>query len=299
MKKLLFIYNPNAGKGKALEQIDNIVKVFEEAGYETDKYETKAPLDGKAKAEECGEKYDRIVCLGGDGTLSEISSGVMNLEKKPLIGYIPAGSTNDTAANLGLSKDFLEDAKTAVTGTPMKIDMGLFNDKSFVYVASFGDLAAVSAFTPRKLKKSLGHAAYLIEGAKTFFKMKVPEITIEYDGDKVIKGKYYLGMITNSKQVGGFAGITGPTVELDDGLHEVMLLKNTKVPHKLIKQVYDAAVKKEDISDNVCIKFKASEIKITSEEDLQWVIDGEDAGKHKVATIKNILRALDVVVKNS
>lgn len=82
--------------------------------------------------------YDLVVCSGGDGTLDEVVTGMMQCKAKVPLGYIPAGSTNDFASSLGIPKDMEKAAEAAVIGKPFPCDVGLFNGDYFVYVAAFG-----------------------------------------------------------------------------------------------------------------------------------------------------------------
>jgi len=312
MKKLLFVYNPHAGKGVIHKHLSAILSIFEEAGYESVCHETTGPLDGKNTVAEEGSAYDLIVCFGGDGTLNEIVSGAMQLSKRPPIGFIPAGSTNDTAKNFALPHDFEEAARIAVTGRPMKTDIGSLGDMYFVYVAAFGDLSSVAAFTPQELKKKYGHAAYLMEGIKILPKMRYYPLQVVCEDGKEIEGEYFLGMVTNSFQVGGFSGITGKNVDLQDGLFEVLMLAKPRDIRDFEKQVEAVLIRKEDHSVDVTYgkipdgendyyevvtKFRTAQLTIQSTEDVQWVIDGEDAGRHREISLKNHRQAIEIMVK--
>ena len=312
MKRLLFVFNPNAGKGIIKQHLDRLMMIFKDAGFETTAYRTKAPLDGMRFVAEHGEEYDRIVCFGGDGTLNEIVTGVMKLKKRPTIGFIPAGSTNDTAKNFHLPTDVEQAAIIAVSGRPFKIDIGSLGDYYFVYVASFGDLPAVSALTPQEEKRRFGHAAYVIEGMKVLPKMATPHVKITYDDGESLEGEFYLGMIANSYQVGGFYGITGQSVDLQDGKFEVMLLAKPRNILDLEKQVEHVLIRKDDESVDVTYgripegedgyevvtKFKAEKISFYSEEELQWVVDGENAGRHNEISLNNHRQAVEIMVSD-
>ena len=139
MGQTLFVYNPNAGKGKIAAHLDEVVGILEKDGSSIEVYRTKAPLDGKNYVASNIERFDKVVCSGGDGTLSEIVSAVMEVspEKRVPIGFIPTGSTNDTGKSYGLPPDIKEAAKIAATGKPFSTDIGKMNDVYFTYVASF------------------------------------------------------------------------------------------------------------------------------------------------------------------
>ena len=207
-KKLLFVFNPKSGKGLIKNHLVDIVDIMVKAGYEVTIYTTQAQGDAIQKIENEAKYYDRIVCSGGDGTLDEVITGLNRSQVKVPIGYIPAGSTNDFANSLKIPKDMVKAAEIAVGGTPFLCDMGYFNGDTFVYVAAFGLFTDVSYQTNQSLKNSIGHAAYVLEGAKRLSHIPSYKIKITHDGE-VIEGEFMIGMVTNSKSVAGFKGITG------------------------------------------------------------------------------------------
>ena len=123
MKKLLFVFNPNSGKGLIKNHLMKIVQVLSEADYEVVVYPTKCAGDGYEKVLKVGKKYDVVVCSGGDGTLNEVVGAILKLEKKPKVGYIPSGSTNDFAASLNISKNMVKAAKSIAEGNVYPVDI--------------------------------------------------------------------------------------------------------------------------------------------------------------------------------
>ena len=104
-KKMLFIYNPKAGKGQIKNNLCDIIDVFVKAGNEVTVYPTQYAGDAVRMAAEKSKKYDCVVCSGGDGTLDEVVTGIMKSNKLVPVGYIPAGSTNDFANSLGIPRN--------------------------------------------------------------------------------------------------------------------------------------------------------------------------------------------------
>ena len=82
MKKALFIYNPNAGKGLLKPKLSDIIDIIVKAGYEVVVYPTQKYKDAYYKVKTFTEEYDRVICSGGDGTLDEVVTGMMKREKK-------------------------------------------------------------------------------------------------------------------------------------------------------------------------------------------------------------------------
>ena len=143
-KKLLFVFNPFSGKAQIKNQLLDIVDVMVKADYEVTIYPTQARGDAIHKIETEAGDYDLVVCSGGDGTLDEVVTGMMHREKKVPLGYIAAGSTNDFATSLGIPKNMVKAAETAVAGRVFPCDIGAFNGDFFVYVAAFGLFTEVS-----------------------------------------------------------------------------------------------------------------------------------------------------------
>ena len=207
MKKMLFIYNPNSGMGLLKPKLSDVLDIFVKGGYEVTVYPTQKYHDAVRKMGEYEEQYDLVACSGGDGTLDEVVTGMMKREKKVPIGYIPAGTTNDFASSLHISKNMLEAADTVVNGVPFACDVGEFNEDYFVYIAAFGLFTDVSYETKQSMKNVLGHLAYILEGTKRIFNIPSYRIKVTHDGE-TIEDEFIYGMVTNSRSVGGFKGIT-------------------------------------------------------------------------------------------
>ena len=297
MKKILFVYNAKSGKGQIGKYLSEIVDIFTKAGYMTVVYPTQKRDDAKEIISKIGYNFDRIVCSGGDGTLNEAISGLMHSdwykEKRVPLGYIPAGSTNDFATSIQLPKNMVSAAKIAVNGRIKKIDMGEFNEKNFVYVACFGAFSEISYSTSQEIKNILGHQAYILEAVKRF----VPNITTTYKlkmhvNGKKLEGEFIYGMISNSNSVGGFKGLAGKDIGLDDGLYEVTLVKPPKTAFDLQEIVAALLMNKKS---RLVYKFKTSKLDVFSEERIDWVVDGEFAGSVNRARIVNRHKAVSVV----
>ncbi len=290
---MLFIYNPRAGKAQIRSNLLDIIDIFVKAGYEVTVRPTQAQGDAISATRDKKAKYDIVACSGGDGTLDEVVTGMMQCEKKVPIGYVPAGSTNDFAISLGIPKNMIAAANTIIDGETFSCDVGKFNDDIFVYIAGFGLFTEVSYGTDQQVKNVLGHMAYLLEGVKSFSQMKSYKMKVEADGE-VIEDEFIFGMISNSLSVGGFKSITGNNVELDDGYFEVTLIKRPMNPIELNRVM--AALVDRDIDAECMYSFKAKEVVISSEDAIAWTLDGEYGGEHRRVTVKNLHKALEIRV---
>ena len=286
MKRLLFIYNPRAGKELLKPNISDIVDIFVKAGYEVVIYPTQAYRDAYKKVLKYeSEEYDLIVCSGGDGTLDEVVSGMMKRSSREPIGYIPTGTTNDFANSLKIPRNIMEAADNAVNGSVFSCDVGRFNDDIFVYIAAFGLFTDVSYQTKQEMKNILGHVAYLLEGTKRIFNVPSYRIKVTQD-DEVIDDEFVFGMVTNSRSVGGFRNMIGKNVVFDDGLFEVTLVKTPKNPIAL--QEIIAALLIEQIDTKHMYTFKTGRLMFESPEEIPWTLDGEFGGSHDEVTIENL-----------
>lgn len=293
MKKLLFIYNPHAGKEQIKSNLLDIIDVFVKARYEVIAYPTQCRGDASAAVRNRHEDVDLIVCSGGDGTLDEVVYGMMQCEKRIPIGYVPAGSTNDFANSLKIPKKMHVAAQIAVAGQAFPCDVGKFNEKNFIYIAAFGLFTDVSYETRQDLKNVLGHMAYVVEGMKRLAAIPAYKLKVEYD-DQVLEEEFIFGMITNSVSVGGFKRITGKHVQLDDGVFEVTLIKKPNNPLEVNEIINSFLIERINTEYMYC--FKTDRVVITAEEEIPWTLDGEYGGSPTQVEICNEKQAITIMV---
>lgn len=295
-KRVLFIVNPRSGKGLIKNHILEIIDIFIKNNMKVDIHVTQKALDACEMTEKHAKEYDLVACSGGDGTLDEVITGMMQIDeaKRCPVGYIPAGSTNDFGNSLGIPKNMEDAARSIALNNPYACDIGEFNKDYFVYIAAFGAFTEVSYETKQEVKNVLGHMAYMLEGAKRLFNLKSYKMKVRIDGD-VIEDEFIYGMITNSQSVGGFKSITGKNVKLNDGVFEVTLVRN---PKNLIElQEILAAILLKEMSGNHFYCRKADRIEIEAQEEISWTLDGEFGGNHKDVEIINHKQAVSIMVK--
>ena len=293
-QKLLFIFNPKSGKGLIKNHLVDIVDVMVKAGFEVTVYPTQKQGDATEKVIQDGAKYDRIVCSGGDGTLDEVVTGFRETKLKLPLGYIPAGSTNDFARSLNISSDMVKAAKVAVGNHIFPCDVGKFNGDTFVYIAAFGIFTDLSYETPQTLKNMLGHMAYVLSAAKSLLSIPNYQMIVDVDGE-IIEDKFIYGMITNSVSVAGFSGITGQNVLFDDGEFEVTLIKNPKKVEELNEILL--YLTNLTSTSSMIYTYKAKKIRIVSEKEVPWTLDGEFGGNHTLVSIENRPKKINLLIE--
>ena len=299
MKKMLFIINPRSGKEQIRSRLLEILDSFVKAGYGPSVYITQGPKDAEYQAARAKTK-ELVVCSGGDGTLNEVVSGLMTItpEKRPELGYIPSGSTNDFASSLGLPKNMRKAAQTAALGKPFLVDVGVFGkNRYFVYVAAFGAFTEVSYSTPQETKNILGHQAYMLEAIKRLTGLKSYRMRLmwEHLGEqRELEEEFILGMVTNTTSIGGFKGLVGMDVALDDGEFEVLLVRKPRTPLD-IASIAAYLIQRE--GENECVfKFRTSKLTVQSEELVDWSLDGEFGGSQTEVVIENKPREIAIRV---
>ena len=295
-KKLFFVFNPKAGKGKIKTALMDIVDIFNKGGYEVIIRATQYPKDAYEMTMKYADKVDLVVCSGGDGTLDEVVAGLVETGSKVPVGYIPAGSTNDFAGSLFIPKNMVAAAEMIMEENVYRCDIGKFNKQTFTYIAAFGLFTDVAYETDQDLKNSLGHLAYLLEGVKRLFDIQSYHMKVTTE-DEIFEDDFMYGMITNSRSVGGFKNLTGKNVDMNDGLFEVTLITTPKNPMDM-QEIIAGLMSGKDNSDLI-YTFKTSRIRIQSDEAVAWTLDGEYGGDHKEVEIRNLHRALNLYLTGS
>jgi YegS/Rv2252/BmrU family lipid kinase len=276
--KILFTYNPNAGTKKIVPKLNDVVNELIDEQCDLVISPTRKRNDAKEAVIAYLQEGNcvKIVCSGGDGTLHEVVEGLMEIapEKRVPIVYLPAGSTNDFGYSMCLPKDVVEAAKLSKTGMAYPCDIGCFNGKYVVYTAAFGLFSDVSYATSQSMKNVFGHAAYVLNGAGALTNIETVNATITLP-DETIEGTFIMGMVVSSSSIGGFRGITGPDVRLNDGKYELFLIREPS-PLQVAGLLND--IRKGNF-DNPLIVFRhITEAEFDFEEDVAWTIDGEYGG---------------------
>lgn len=293
--RILFILNPKAGRMAGKRNLQPILNIYKKYGVEKVKlFETTARGDATAAVRKYAAQFDRVVCCGGDGTLNETVTGLMQLERPPALGYIPAGSTNDFAASLGIRGGIEKNTKRTVKGQPFPIDIGSFNGRFFTYTASFGAFTQSSYNTPQNIKNVFGHLAYVFQGIKDLNTIRDYAVKVTADGVDY-SDKYVFGAICNSTSLGGIIKLKKHLVKFNDGYFELVLVRNPKTPVILANLI--SALAKQDFRNNDSIVFvHAKKFTVQTEAEMPWSLDGEYEAGQPINEIENRHSALRIMV---
>ncbi len=296
-KNLLLIVNPKSGRAKIKNELLGVVEIFSNDGYAVTVYPTKCQGDATVKIESFKQNdFDIIVVCGGDGTLNEVITGIMNSNIKCDLGYIPSGTLNEWSSGLNISRNVKQAAKDILTGKTISLDIGKFDDRYFSYTASFGAFTEASYSAPQEIKNVLGQAAYFFEGIKSLANIKPIHLKFIVDG-KEFEDDYIFGAISNSMSVGGIVKFSDTTVKLNDGKFEVLLIK--KPANLVVLQSIIDGILRRDLDRDGIEFLHAEKIKVLKSSPVSWTLDGEFAEGKDETVIENIHSSINFIVPNN
>lgn len=295
-KKILLIVNPKAGLTKHRYNIFDIIESFCERDCITTTLSTLKEGDAIKYVRENAAEHEMVVCAGGDGTLNETVSALMEQKLNIPIGYIPSGSTNDMARTLDIPTKPKKAAELIMDGEPKPFDVGKFGEnRYFCYTASFGAFTRISYSTPTKLKNIFGHSAYVLNGIAKAGQELVPlKASIKTETEN-FEGEFILGGLFNARSVAGLVKLDKCDVKLDDGLFELFLIrmpKNLESLDRIIKNI-----NRQNFTDDAIILRRVKWAEFTFEKPTAWSLDGESGGETTKIMVENMHHAVNIFGK--
>lgn len=291
--KCIFIYNPNSGKGRIINQLDYIKNELKRKYGEVDIYPTKSQEDTIETAKRSCHLYDAIVFSGGDGTFNDIVNGVSSESIRPPLGYIPSGTVNDIARNLKIPRNVKKALKVITEGKQISHDVGLINDRHFVYVAGTGMLTAISYRTKQKYKKILGKFAYILDGISDVLVPNLIKVKVTTKENEVYEGIGPLILVLNSISVGGIP--FNKKGHLNDGNFELVVVKKF-IGHGLASmfRTFVIGIRRKRITKYFHV-LSSNEFNIEVSDECTWTLDGEK-GMNGEVFIKNLHNHINIFV---
>jgi YegS/Rv2252/BmrU family lipid kinase len=292
-KKVLLIVNPKAGKLKSRRRLFSLVKQISLHADVCNMVMTRRPADATTLVEKNHSKYDIIACLGGDGTLNEVITGLMNVQSDVSLGFIPAGTTNDFARSHQMVRNIRQSAEDIMTGEVHPLDIGQFESSYFSYIASIGAFTAVSYKTPQIAKNALGYVAYLLYSLNHFTSLRKHRLTIIINGESVVEEVIFLA-VTNSTSVAGMLKYPKDKVKTDDGLLELLIIRYPKSLFQWLEIVIELA--KGNYQHPLIEMRSVTSLTIESSEAFNWCLDGEFGGAYKRANIQCLPKKINLIL---
>ena len=219
-KNILFIINPVSG-GKSKFKFPSLAEQYLNKNIFSARYLYSESIGHahQLALENTRNDTDIVVAVGGDGTINEIASVLVNTTN--CIGIIPCGSGNGLARALGIPLNHKQAVKRLNQLNFIKIDSGLFNNKSFFNMAGIGFDAHISKCFADNVDRGLG--GYVRETFKEIGRYRSQNYKIYIDG-KLYEREAFMISIANSSQYGNNAHIS-PFASVSDQLLDVCIVK--------------------------------------------------------------------------
>lgn len=311
-KRARIIYNPSSGREAVKRVLPDILRVYENAGYETSAFETTPePFSAKHEAARCCDAgFDLIVAAGGDGTVHEVINGISEKEHRPAVAIIPAGTTNDYARVLQIPRDnLIKAARLIENKESIYMDIGKVcvenESKYYVNIAALGNLAEITFDVSIQLKTLFGYLAYVIKGAELLPQVRSVPLHIKYEGGEY-EGGASLVFVALSSTVGGFNKIV-PNKVLGDGKFSLIIVKTASV-FELMQLARKLLIDGSHLDSPNVIHKQTSfvDIDVLDDSNLMINLDGEYGGdapvhfenlNHHIEVIAN-LSPIDLEIKD-
>lgn len=170
-------------------------------------------------------QFDMILVVGGDGTVNEVISGLLDGNHHTPMAIVPAGTVNDFAFAMGLPRsDIRKIGRMIHEGKTRLVDVGRANNRYFLNVAAAGLLTDIAYKVPSDAKTVLGNLAYVLEGARDLSQTMAPiHIRLETP-DQILEEECLLFIVANTTSVGGFRNFA-PNASVSDGLLDVIVVR--------------------------------------------------------------------------
>lgn len=297
MKRSLFIVNPSAGQRSIQNNLDKLIGqlILKQLVNHVDIFYTSKKDDGYYKVLKCDEKnYDFITVVGGDGTINEVVSGMVESHKTIPLCILAAGTVNDFANYLNLPTEINAVCKLINDFYTVCCDVGKIDNRYFMNVAAGGMFSDVSFSVSKTDKKRLGPLAYYLNGLANLPSQLNTNIDLKIilDDVNVIEEPAKMFMVTNTNRVGGFENII-PLADIQDGLLDLIIIKKCSVTD-LVALSKDYILKKHARSPFISY-FQAKKIEIYSKQDVIIDIDGEQ-GSLLPVTIEVVNEAINILI---
>ncbi len=283
--RLLFVVNQASGsKDESLSE--QIINFFSNSAITIEIFELprKCSVEQVKKAIE-SVKADRVIAVGGDGTLKLVAECLLNTETP--IGIIPTGSANGMAKELGIPLNIEEALAVAVTGIPQKIHATMVNQELCIHLSDIG----FNAYLVKKFDElpTRGMLTYAKSAWHAFWNHRKMQVQFKV-ANRQIKTKAAMVVIANATKYGTGFNIN-PDGKLNDDVFEIILIKEYDV-----MEILKIWITKLPWNPKKIESFQASEAQITTKYKAHFQVDGEYLGKTNQVEAKLLPEAINVIM---
>ena len=274
--RALVIMNPVSGQKDYDRLREQVETYLETAGVTFELRETEGEGDAKTWAEEADT--DLVLVYGGDGTVMETMTGLINNERRIPLAQLPGGTANLLARALGIPVDMDEALELALNGVAVPLDVGYLPEKDlyFSLVAGAGWDASLIEDASREIKNRLGFFAYVVTGVKNLYNLKRSRITLEIDGERH-QFRAHTVMLVNVGEILGTGFALGKNMNPHDGKLNLAVASPNSLGG-ILKLVFRLATKRfENYRD--LQYFSGTEVHVEADPPLKLELDGEAVGE--------------------
>lgn len=276
LQRVLVIVNPASGRGRADEAVERLEEGIARVGAKALIRTTAGDGDAFAWARDAHD-MDRVIAIGGDGTVMEAMSGLVHARHEMPLAQVPTGTANVLALALGIPTKVDDAVELAVAGEDVSFDVGYLPDheRYFALAAGVGWHAQTVEDASRELKDRLGMMAYLVTGVKNLFDLKMSDVVLEVDG-QVERFRAHSAMLVNVGALHPNGAGFGADVSPHDGKLDLVMLSERSAAG-IVRLLYRLAV--DDLSDDrEVLHVASSRIRLDADPPLSVQIDGESLG---------------------
>lgn len=272
-RKGMLIYHQNAGKGKVEKALKDCLPILSPNIEEFLVIQTREQGDGARVCQKYGQEMDVVFILGGDGTVHECINGLSGLEKRPVIGILPAGTCNDMSRALNIPQNIRRAAEALAAGEIVPADVGKTGDHYFLNFWGIGLIAETSNNIDPEEKSRLGKISYFLSALRTINESEPFRFKMICDGN-TIEDEAIMILTVNGNYI-GTSMLPFPLIKPDDGLLDVIIVKNSNLG--IFKEIMEMkrTLSESTDSDSGVLYFQAKELQIVTDEELDTDMDGE------------------------
>jgi YegS/Rv2252/BmrU family lipid kinase len=275
-KTAAIIVNPVSGHGRSLKKAKKVQRLLDQSGLDVEIFLTEAAGHGRILANEIAASVEVLVCVGGDGTVNEVTNGVVDGGHDTPILVIPTGTANVIFREIGLPRDLESQVKLAVDSPVRLFDLGRAGERFFIMCAGAGfDAAIVDTISKTRTQSGITMLSYIMPTLRETFRYPFPRMRVTIDGKDFDEGSTFV-VIANMQRYGGVFHLC-KDASPDDGMLDVCCLHGTRV-RDLARYAWGAF--RQNLMDyNDIVFYRGKQIKLEADERVLVQVDGDRGGE--------------------
>ena len=276
MKKILVVYNPNAGRGKSASQVHRLVKLLRDKRFEVETRVSGLSGDHWHRLLSTERDTSALVVAGGDGTINNVLNSLPDPSRIP-IAVVPMGTANILAFELGLPRKPEAVVRAIEQGNIRRIDMGLAGSRRFLSVLGAGFDGMVARELSKSAWSPIGYRRYVFPILRAMARYREPELKITVDGQKELAGS--LAIVSNIRNYARILSFTD-RARCDSGHFDMCVFSKAAI-WDLYRYGF-AALFKSVSRDGGCLYVTGRSIRIESSAPVAVQVDGDYLGTSPV-----------------